>query len=197
MAAKKATSKRSAKRSSKTAQVPPTRATSPETATGNALAEDTRELPTGKDRGSTAPGAGEATETGGKATGAQAEAAQFSTNGSLPNRRLPTPSGPVPASAIHKDKDAADKAVEQHEEEVATAAAGNGGQKISEATVGRLGKQELRAIAVTRGYDIPMEAGTRGTRNAFLKAQAEDKSLKSSEAGSVYETPGGKKSKRS
>lgn len=179
------------KKDSGSAQVPPTRAMGRGTATGEALVEaEGRELPTGKDRGSTAPGAGEATAPGDAPKGSQAKPAKFTSNGSLPNRQLPTPSGPVPASAIHKTKDAADQAVDQNSEAIDAAQEGSygiGGQRLSEATVGRLGRAELQAIAHTRGYGIDPMLGTRGTRNAFLRAQDGDKTLSGKEAGATYE----------
>ncbi len=59
---------------------------------------------------------------------------------------------------------------------------GNRNKRLSEETVNRLGRAELRAIAITRGYWEPRgtenRSGTRVTRTGFLEAQAKDKSLK-------------------
>jgi hypothetical protein len=90
-------------------------------------------------------------------------------------------SGPVPASTVG-DRAAGDKAIEQ-----ARIDANPAGHRISEATVGRLGRAELMAIGVTRGYKMSPDVGTRATRNAFLKAQDEDESLGAGEPGAVYE----------
>lgn len=55
-------------------------------------------------------------------------------------------------------------------------------KKLSEETVNRLGKAELRAIATSRGYwkstDGENRSGSRTTRAAFMEAQKSDKSLK-------------------
>lgn len=56
---------------------------------------------------------------------------------------------------------------------------------LSEKTIDRLGRAELRAIGVSRGYwasrDSENRSGTRMTKAAFLEAQKADKRLKGSE----------------
>lgn len=56
---------------------------------------------------------------------------------------------------------------------------------LSEATVDRLGRAELRAIGISRGYwasrDSENRSGTRITKAAFLEAQKSDKRLKGTE----------------
>ena len=164
------------------AQVPPTRAMGRESATGTALYEAERDdVPTGEDRGSTAEVDGE--------PGDKNDPAQFTSNGQIPHGMIGSPSGPVPASVLGLDLDATteklDEIRDQHEADVD--AAKNGGKRLNEATVGRIGRAELVAIGLQRGYKMNLDAGTRSTRSAFLKFQDEDKALKSEEAGSSYE----------
>lgn len=113
-------------------------------------------------------------------TGLQAEPAEWVGNGSLPPNMLPSPSGPVPAAALHGTKEAADKAVEaayktadnEFDERFAHRT------EVDADTVARMSNAELRAVATDRGYkDVHNVMGRKSSRTAFLKAQAEDKNV--------------------
>lgn len=178
-----ATSKRSDE--SDSAQVPPTRATGLESATGTAIRENERDdIPQGEDRGSKIEIEGGEPEAdaleGAEPRGAQAEPARFTSNGQIPHNTVPSPSGAVPVGAVATSVEDARARVEEAQRSHDEAYANRGGanQRISEATVGRLGRAELLAIAQTRGYEGMNDlAGTRRTRTDFLKAQDEDESI--------------------
>lgn len=193
MAGKKATSKRGAKKASNSAQVPETRATGLESATGRAIHEAERtDIPTGEDRGSTTPIVGkiQADLDSPKPDGAQTEPARFTTNGSLPHNMIPTPSGPMPAGGARSAEDMSelvDAVNDEHDATYGAGRTGTGNKKLSEATVGRLGRAELIAIGQTRGYPMDINSGTRKARNDFLKGQDDDKNITSEEEGAVYE----------
>lgn len=109
--------------------------------------------------------------------GLQAEPAEWVGNGSLPPNMLPSPSGPVPASAIHHTKEAADAAVEkayatadkEFDERFAARS------EIPADTIARMSAAELRAVATDRGYkDVTSTMGRKSARSAFLKSQNDD-----------------------
>lgn len=158
------------------AQVPPTRATGPESATGMALQAD-KEIPQGKDRGSQVePEGGHPAPDveGPQASGAQLEPARFTSNGQLPHNIVPTPSGPVPAGALGlspEDTQARVDEVNQAHDDYVNRRISR--QFLAPETVQRLSAAELRAIGQSRGYSIP-ESGTRSTRAAFIEAQDND-----------------------
>lgn len=161
--------------------VPPTRATGAETATGTAIAAAEHDIPKGADRGSKVkPVGGEVKPDADgpqKPRGLQAEPAKFVSNGSLEPNTIASNSGPIPAVAVARDADHAAELVKQADESRTAALKGpRTEKKLSDATVQRLGSAELRAIAEKRGYQIG-EAGTRVTRAAFIEAQAKDKNL--------------------
>lgn len=196
MAGKKVTSRRKAaskKAAEGSAQVPDTRATGLESATGRAIHEAERDdIPTGADRGSSTPVVGniQADLDNPKPDGAQTEPARFTSNGQLPHNMIPTSSGPVPAGGARSTEDMAeliDAVNEEHDATYGTGRTGASNKRLSEATVGRLGRAELIAIGQTRGYTMDINAGTRKARNDFLKGQDEDKNLTSEEEGAAYE----------
>lgn len=175
------------------AQVPPTLATGAETATGRALDEAERDdVPQGAERGSQVEIEGGDPEPdaleGAAPQGAQTEPARFTSNGSLPINMVPSPSGSVPVGAVATSVEDGRKRVEEaqksHDQ---TYMRETRNQRLSEATVGRIGRAELQAIGHTRGYEMDINAGTRKTRNDFLKFQDEDDTLSVDEPGSTYE----------
>lgn len=157
-------------------QVPPTRATGPETATGAALAASSHETPKGSDRGSKVEIAGDPRpDSEREAHGAQLEPARFTSNGQLPHNTVPSPTGAVPVGAVASSVEDAQKRVEAsnkaHDEFVARR---KGGRKLDEATINRLTGAELRAIGEQRGYALGTNLGTRSARRAFIEAQTKD-----------------------
>lgn len=175
--AKRATARESDPQSgSIEAGVPPTRAVGQETATGQAIREAAgeEERLKGDDRGSPSD-PGELADPKGKPKGMQAKPAIFTSNGEIPRNVVPTASGLQPISTVANTQEEADKLIEKREEDHARTVERGvlRRERLDEATVGRLGRAELRAIGETRGYDMPI-SGTRATRAAFLKGQEED-----------------------
>lgn len=172
---------RGAKEQGESAQVPPTRQTGAESATGVALQQQEKEIPQGEDRGSKVEIEGgdsirpdaEAPE----ATGAQIEPARYTSNGQLPHNQVPTPTGSVPVGAtglsVEDARKRTDEVKQAHDDFINRDIRR---QRIPAETVSRLHPAELRAIAGQRGYDLG-EGGTRSTRDAFLRAQDEDDAL--------------------
>lgn len=162
-------------------QVPPTRATGAESATGQALAAQNSDIPQGEDRGSKVEQVGGEAQAdyieGAEPQGAQAEPAKFTSNGQLEHGTTGSPSGPVPiatkAATQEEAEDLAEKQDEAHDLHVNRSVKD---KKLDDRTVARLGRAELAAIGAKRGYDLP-EAGTRATRAAFASAQDKDKNL--------------------
>lgn len=187
-AGSRAGKKGAAKASSEKPQVPPTRMTgATSSATGQAIrdAAGEEEIPQGEDRGSKVPikDAPEPDMLGGtnKLSEAQAAPARFVSNGSVDASMLPSPSGPVPASAAGITAEDAEKQLEQRQQEHdAFVTRRSGKERLSDARIDTIGRAELYAISRQRGYDIP-EAGTRATREAFRKAQEKDDSLEDAE----------------
>ena len=172
-------------------EVPVTRATGGDTATGTAIREAERDdLPQGKDRGSKNPIEGgdqikpDLITPPGKPTGLQSEPALYTSNGEVDVTQLPTPTGPVgPAAA--EGVNSLDDYIQRRDkriEELKTAEdrrADLRRKAIDERTVNSLSKTDLRAIAQQRGYeDFPEDRGTRATREAFLRSQEKDTFLK-------------------
>lgn len=164
-------------------QVPPTRATGAETATGQAIrtADGTNETPQGEDRGSKVPIVGGEPQPdlleGAAPKGAQLEPAKFSSNGQLEGGTVGSPTGSIPVSAVARDQEHADELLEKADAEHAKFLNRSfKDKKLDDRTLSHIGGAELRAIAAKRGYDIP-EAGTRATRAAFARAQDDDENL--------------------
>lgn len=162
--------------------VPPTRATGAETATGMQIrAKSGQDIPKGKEAGSQVPiEGGDPTpdhEGPQKPRGLQAEPALFVSNGSVPHQAIASPSGLQGPGAVlgspEEAKRMVDARVEEHkafvERSVST-------KRLDEATISRLGRAELAAIGLQRGYDIP-EAGARATRAAFARGQDTDNTI--------------------
>lgn len=155
-------------------QVPQTTQTGGASATGAAIEAKTKEVPQGEDRGSKAPivGVPQADTVKPKPQGAQAQPAQFTSNGQIPHGFVASPAGAVPASLVAKSpehaKELTDAAIEQHKK-----ALSNTDRALSEAEVSRMSRAELVAVAAQRGYNVP-QAGSRVTREAFLFAQKND-----------------------
>lgn len=195
------------------AQVPPTRATGAESATGQALVDNTASVPQGEDRGSTVPIAGgaysdwEIANGDGEATvGAQGEQARFTSNGQLPHNMIPTPSGAVPVGATSLSvEDAEERIRDVNDAHDAYVNRGTERRKLSPQTVQRLSIPEIQAIAQQRGYDIPEFGGVRVMRQAFLDAQggddkvtkAEPKHSKANAGGAAGQPTGGGQSRSS
>lgn len=159
------------------AQVPPTRATGPESATGAAL-ED-RPIPQGEDRGSKVEPEGgwpKPDAEGPENVGAQTEPARFTSNGQIPHNTIPSPTGAVPVGATGLSAEDARARVEEanqaHDDYVAKR--GQAAARLSNETISRLHVAELRAIALQRGYALDEFAGTRRARQQFRDAQDQD-----------------------
>jgi hypothetical protein len=181
-AAKSARGSRGGKAGGKN-EVPPTRATGLESATGTALNEAARtDVPKGKERGSTVPIDGGQPKPDyleeGNPNKISKEPAKFTSNGQVPDGTVGSPSGSVPVAAFARDQKHADQLLkDQAEKHNAYIEARNNPKKLDDNTVNRMGGAELRAIGLQRGYDLG-ERGTRGTRAEFIRAQDKDKTLK-------------------
>lgn len=152
------------------------------TATGNAARElrgEAAEIPSGAERGSQIPIAGgepsaDAVAEGAPPTGAQKQAAAFSSNGALEPNMVGSPSGPIPAHLAHADPAAQKKAVEEAvNSSKRLAGHSDGPAPLSRAQIEAASGAILRAAAFDRGYDLGPQRGNRGTRAAFIKAQRE------------------------
>lgn len=170
------------------ANVPPTRATGAESATGTAIAEARRDdIPQGEDRGSKVAIEGGEPQPDylddGTANKNPEEPAVFSSNGQILPGTAPSPSGPVSVSATGANAlggaEAGVKApdspsIQAQKDFNAQRAAAQEESKadvLDEQTVSRLSKTDLRAIGHQRGYDMPDTGGTRTMRAAFLAGQ--------------------------
>jgi hypothetical protein len=169
------------------AQVPPTRQTGSETATGQALeaGSEDQTVPTGEDRGSkTVPEGGwpKPDVEAPAPQGAQLEPARFTSNGQLPHNQVPTPTGSVPVGATGLSADDARAKMEElhqaHDDYVARKGTR---QRLSHATIQRLHSPELRAIAEARGYNLGEGGGERSIRQAFIEEQDADPELRERE----------------
>lgn len=169
------------------AQVPPTRQTGKESATGVALEQADHEIPQGKDRGSKTPiegGTPKPDVERPKPTGAQLEPARFTSNGQIPHNTIPSPSGSVPVGATTlSPEDAKAKVQDVLDKHDAFVNRRSQRQYLAPETVQRLQPLELRAIGQERGYDIPDSGGVRAVRQAFIEAQDSDKDLQKRAAG--------------
>jgi hypothetical protein len=116
--------------------------------------------------------------TPGAPVGAQAQPANYTTNGSLPLNHVATPSGLVPASAVSADPAIAAQRVQDTMDAHKVAVLRTGSdQRISRAKIESMNAGDLRAVASQRGYDIGDYAGTRATRRRFIAAQNDDSEL--------------------
>lgn len=163
------------------AQVPPTRQTGAESATGVALAVEEHEIPQGADRGSKVEIAGgdpKPDVEGPENVGAQNEPARFTSNGQIPHNTVPSPTGAVPVGALGLSVEDSEARVEEanaaHDEFVASRGVR---KRLAPETVRRLSAIDVQAIAEQRGYILPADGGARMTRDAFLKAQDEDEQI--------------------
>lgn len=118
-------------------------------------------------------------------TGAQAQPAIVSTNGTIPVNHVASPTGLVPVSAVEADPEAAAKRAQDHLTTADKQAIRAGYQKLSRNKVESMSPGELRAVASDRGYDIGDYAGSRATRKRFLDAQSKDSAFE----GEDSETP--------
>jgi hypothetical protein len=144
---------------------------------------DEKEIPSGDDRGSTTPVAGEFegdSYEGAAPQGAQAEPAIITTNGTVPVNMIGTPSGPVPISAVEGDPAKGARLIQERLDNDEKELLKTGYAKLSRAKVASMSSAELRAVASDRGYDVG-QAGNRQTRIRFNRLQAEDKNFESDE----------------
>lgn len=107
-------------------------------------------------------------------TGAQAQPAIVSTNGTIPVNHVASPTGPIPVSAVETDPEAAAKRAEAHLTTADKQTIRAGYEKLSRNKVESMSPGDLRAVASDRGYDIGDYAGSRATRKRFLDAQNKD-----------------------
>lgn len=139
-----------------------------------------------ENEGSTLPVAGDPTpdwDGPQVATGAQAVEAAYATNGTIPAGMTASPTGFVPASTVSSDPAEAQRIAQENLDNSAhKAAVGSEPKWLSRSEVEAHSGAELRAVASDRGYDIPSTLGNRGTRRAFLKAQAKDREEYDAEA---------------
>jgi hypothetical protein len=163
--------------------VPPTRATGSETATGLQIAHERgeQEVPKGAERGSQVEieGGDPTPDAEGpqKPRGLQAESALFVSNGSISSTDVPSPSGLQPIGAVATSVEHGRKLVETRKRDhEAFVRRSPRAEALDESQVNTMGRAELAAIGVQRGYDMP-DAGTRATRAAFLAAQDNDETL--------------------
>lgn len=160
--------------------VPKTRSAGPETATGQQIAwkSGAQEVPSGDDRGSkveTVGGDPTPTLEGGDAPrGLQAEDALFVSNGQVASDMVPTPTGLQPIGSVAASPEEAQTMIDKRKEDHLAYVAGTAKlDELDEPTINRLGKTELRAIGLQRGYKMP-DSGTRAMRAAFLAEQGKD-----------------------
>lgn len=159
-----------------------------DTAIGNARAAADKEIPEGEDRGSKAeivggePQADYPAFSPAAPVGSQSQPALITTNGTLPVGHVASPSGLVPVSAVTSDPTHATQLIQDHLDEQEKQILRSGYEKLSRAKIESMSAGELRAVASDRGYDIGDYAGSRSTRQRFIKAQNEDEGLKDSEA---------------
>jgi hypothetical protein len=175
--------------------VPPTRSTGPETATGQQIkwAAGEVEVPKGAERGSQVEIAGgdpkPTIEGGDEPRGLQAEDALFTSNGQVASDMEASPTGLQPIGANSATPEEAQKKIDQRKaDHQAYIERSPKLERLDEPTIGRLGKTELRAIGLQRGYDMP-ETGTRAMRAGFIAAQDKDDRI----GGSVLKGQGGSK----
>lgn len=160
--------------------VPPTRAQGPETATGQQIkwAAGEQDVPKGAERGSQVEiEGGEPTPTlegGDEPRGLQAEDALFSSNGQIASDMEASPTGLQPIGAASASPEEAREKMERRKaDHKAYIERSPRLENLDEPTIGRLGKTELRAIGLQRGYEMP-ETGTRAMRASFIAAQDKD-----------------------
>lgn len=142
------------------------------TATGQALHESERERPENEGSPLGEPEGAFNIFEDHENSDEQTAPARYAVNGQVENGMVPSNYGPVPVAAVARDADHAKELLDQHNENLRKQIL-RPRTKLTEAQISRASKQELRAIGISRGYDIP-EAGSRVTREAFLRAQDED-----------------------
>lgn len=114
----------------------------------------------------------------GAPVGAQAQPANYTTNGSLPLNMVASPSGLVPASAVSVDPAIAAQRVQEGMDSLKAFTHRTGGyDRLSRAQIEGMSAGDLRAVASQRGYDIGEYAGSRATRKRFIAAQHADDDL--------------------
>lgn len=116
--------------------------------------------------------------------GAQAQPANLTTNGSVPVNHVASPTGPIPVSAVTADPHRGAQLVQDNLDETERAVLRTGAKKLSRSQIESMSAGDLRAVAADRGYDIGEYAGTRSTRQRFIRAQQEDDDAASDEGGS-------------
>lgn len=111
-------------------------------------------------------------------TGAQAEPAIYTTNGTLPVNMVPSPSGLVPAGAVAGDPREALRRTQEALDAHADSVHRTGGYaRLSRTQIETMGAGDLRSVASQRGYDLGEYAGSRATRRRFIAAQNDDDDL--------------------
>lgn len=114
----------------------------------------------------------------GAPVGAQAQPANYTTNGSLPLNMVASPSGLVPASAVSADPAIAAQRVQESMDSLKAHTHRTGGyDRLSRAQIETMSAGDLRAVASQRGYDIGEYAGSRATRKRFIVEQNKDDDL--------------------
>lgn len=103
--------------------------------------------------------------------GAQAQPANWTSNGVLPPNMVASPSGPVPVSSVTSSIEEAQKRSEENLKSHEDFVLRSGGEKLSRDRIEGLQAADLRAIAHDRGYDLGEYAGNRVTRRRFIEAQ--------------------------
>lgn len=105
--------------------------------------------------------------------GAQAQAATFVSNGSIPANVGASNYGFVPVSQLDADPRRAHEIAKAQVE--SPTKIGNlqsdGPPRLTREQIERCNANELRAAAYDRGLDLGAERGSRGTRQAFIEAQ--------------------------
>lgn len=174
--------------SSEGALVPPTRQSGIESATGKALAAETKEIPSGAERGNKNEiqgGTPKPDAEGPKNSGAQTQPAVFTSNGQVPHGFVGSPTGPVAVGTVARDADHAQELIQKNrDDQIAYNEKRWRGatqqEYLSEKQVAKMSRPDVKALAVQRGYKNFPDAGTRATRAAFMAAQDKDETLQKS-----------------
>lgn len=155
-------------------------APTPGTPTPAAVADrDPDTIPKGKDAGSRVPIVGTPTADfaapkAKEPEGRQAEEATVTARGSISSGLVPSPSGPVPVSAVARNAEEAEELLEQNRKAVKSQEYHSALDKLSDEFIDTLDAPTLRSIAQQRQYrDFP-QGGRRTSREAFKRMQAED-----------------------
>jgi hypothetical protein len=113
--------------------------------------------------------------TPGAPVGAQAQPANYTTNGTLPVGMVGSPTGPVPASSVTADPAEARKRIQENLDSQKKHVLRSGFEQLSRDKIESMSPADLRAVASDRGYDVGL-AGARVTRRRFLAEQTKDAS---------------------